>query len=65
MLFVPVGFLAIGFVSNRYKKETMFFGMELTRFALNVWLGLLGCRKQSAYRAIIDESFMEKSDKHY
>jgi hypothetical protein len=61
MTFVPIGFIAIRYVSNRYKKETMFFTMELTRFTLNIWLGLLAGWKKSVYRSIVDGSFMEKA----
>jgi hypothetical protein len=65
MLFVPVGFVGVRFVGNRYKKEAMFCAMELTRFALNIWLGLLAGWKKSCYRGIIDQSFMEKAEKFY
>jgi len=61
MTFVPIGFVAIRFVSNRYKKEAMFFAMELTRFAVNIWLALLAGWKKSVYRSIVDGSFMEKA----
>lgn len=53
MTFVPIGFVAIRYVGNRYKKEVMFFAMELTRFGLNIWLAWLAGSKKSAYRAIL------------
>jgi hypothetical protein len=43
----------------------MYFGVELTRFALNVWLAVLCGWKKSAYRVIVDKSFMEKDGKYF
>ena len=65
MTFVPIGFVGVRYVSNRYKKETMFFAMELVRLGLTGWLVWLAGCKRSAYRAIIDGSFMEKGEKFY
>ena len=45
--------------------EAMFFGVELIRYAISYWLALLAGWKKSAYRSIIDQSFMEKGDKFY
>ena len=58
MAFVPVGFIAMKYINTRYRKEAMFFMIELTRFVLNIWLSYLAGWKTSAYRLIINESFM-------
>lgn len=58
MAFVPIGFIAMKYIHTRYRKEAMFFMIELTRFVLNIWLGYLAGWKHSAYRLIINESFM-------
>jgi hypothetical protein len=65
LAFVPIGYIIVRFVSTRYKKETMFFLVELMRFGISYWLALLAGWKKSAYRSIIGESFMEKGDKFY
>ena len=65
LAFVPIGFIIVRFVGTRHKKEVMFFGVELVRFAVSYWLALMAGWKKSAYRSIIDESFMEKGDKFY
>jgi hypothetical protein len=58
LTFVPVGFVLIRWVEVNYRKEVMYFGVELIRFALNVWLAILCGWKKSSYRRIIDKSFM-------
>jgi hypothetical protein len=65
LAFVPIGFIIVRYVGTRHKKEAMFFGVELVRFGVSYWLALLAGWKKSAYRSIIDESFMEKGDKFY
>ena len=65
MAFVPIGFLGVGFLGSHHRKEAMFFAMELARFALSAWLAWLAGCKKSAYRAILDQSFMEKAEKFY
>lgn len=58
LAFVPIGFVLIRYVDSRYKKEGMFFSVELVRFAMSYWLALEAGWKKSAYRSIIDKSFM-------
>lgn len=65
LAFVPIGFFIVRYVSSRYKKEVMFFGVELMRFGISYWLALLSGWKKSVYRSIIDSSFMEKDGKFY
>lgn len=65
LAFVPIGFVVIRYVSTRYKKEGMFFSVELVRFGMSYWLALLAGWKKSVYRTIIDQSFMEKGEKFY
>jgi hypothetical protein len=43
----------------------MYFGIELIRMGINLWLAYLAGKKSSPYRKIIDKSFMEKGDKFY
>ena len=54
LAFVPLGFVIVRFVDSRYKKESMFFGVEFVRFAVSYWLAMLAGWKKSAYRSIID-----------
>lgn len=65
MCFVPLSLIGIRYVDNRYKKETMFLWVEMSRLLLTLWLGVLAGRKKSAYRSIIEGSFMEKAEKYY
>lgn len=65
LTFLPALIYLISFIDARYRKETLYFLIEVSRFALNVWLVILSGSKSSAYRKIIDKSFMEKGDKYY
>lgn len=56
--FVPICFVLIRYVGTRYRKEGMFFGVEMLRFGLSYWLAWLAGWKRSAYRLILGESFM-------
>ena len=58
LAFVPLGFIIVKYFDARYKKEGMFFFVELIRFGCSFWLAMLAGWKKSAYRSIIDSSFM-------
>ena len=62
---LPIGFIIVRYFQARNKKEGMFFMVEMTRFGMSFWLAMLAGWKKSAYRAIIDSSFMEKDGKFY
>lgn len=64
LCFIPVGFALVRVIDSRYRKEAMYFGVELTRLGLSLWMGVLSGWKKSAYRTIIDQSFMEKGEKY-
>ena len=65
LTFLPALIYLINYVDARYRKESLYFLIELTSFGLNFWLVILSGSKSSAYRKIIDKSFMEKGDKYY
>jgi hypothetical protein len=65
LTFVPVGFLVVRLVEASWRKEAMYFGLEVGKFGLNVWLAVLSGWKKSAYRSIISRSFMEKEGKYF
>ena len=59
LIFVPVYVFLMRLVDEDYRKETMFIGIEFAKLCLNIWLAYLVRWKQSSYRRIIDQSFME------
>lgn len=64
LTFIPMSLYLVKFIETKYRKEAMYFGVELVRYGLNIWLTILAISKKSTYRSVINKSFMEKEDKY-
>ncbi len=58
LTFLPASIYLVEFIDPKYRKDVMYIGIEIIRYVLNVWLVILSGSKTSAYRKIIDKSFM-------
>lgn len=65
LTFIPFSMYLVQFVEFYYRKEVIFFSIEVVRYVIFIWFGYLTTSKKSIYVKIVQGSFMEKDGKYY